>query len=385
MAYTETTNYGLKKGSGGSGQTIEQQRVYDNENADTIDATMKATNDAIGSRHYTEQNYVDNDEDVTNSLDALDIVLKDANDAIDNAQVEVDALENLVSTNTADILTKADQSEVDITTTVLFWTLNPVRNAVVFQIKMSAGLMDFSITGAENLTWHFPDGTTSNVTRPAKTLAAAGMVYATCTNFSKDLIEVTDSGTNGLFVGDLADLPALTYYLSLYGCTLVTGDLADLPALTYYLDLSSCALITGDLSDLPALTYFLSLYGCTLVTGDLADLPALTCYLSLYGCALITGDLSDLPALTYYLSLSNCTLVTGIYSAVSGSNVPTLTYLSNTGLSSADMDGTLIAYAACTKNNGSFTAVGMTRTAASDTAVATLTGRGWTISGITKV
>ena len=82
MAYTTTTNYGLKKGSGGSGQTIEQQRVYDNENADTIDATMKAISDAA---------------------DAAQDSADDAQAAADTAQGEVDALEILVSTNTTAI------------------------------------------------------------------------------------------------------------------------------------------------------------------------------------------------------------------------------------------------------------------------------------------
>ena len=88
--------------------------------------------------------------------------------------------------------------------------------------------------------------------------------------------------------------------------------------------------------------------------------------------------------MTYYLDLYNCANVTGVYTPV-GTGTPTTTDLSNTGLSSADMDNTLIAYAAATKDNGTFTATGMTRTAASDAAVATLTGRGWQISGITKV
>ena len=122
-------------------------------------------------------------------------------------------------------------------------------------------------------------------------------------------------------------------------------------------------------------------------TGSLADLPALTYFLSLYNCSLVTGSLSDLPALTYILDLSGCSLVTGAYTGVSGTNVPTITELSGTGLSATDMDNTLIAYAATTKNNGAFTATGKTRTAASDAAVTTLTSapRNWTISGITKV
>ena len=120
--------------------------------------------------------------------------------------------------------------------------------------------------------------------------------------------------------------------------------------------------------------------------GALADLQGkITYFLRLANCAHVTGDLSDLQGkITHYLDLSKCANVTGVYTPV-GAGTPTITALSNTGLSATDMDNTLIAYAAATKNNGSFTATGMTRTAASDAAVATLTGRGWSISGITKV
>ena len=102
----------------------------------------------------------------------------------------------------------------------------------------------------------------------------------------------------------------------------------------------------------------------------------MTYYLNLYNCS-ITGSLSDLPPLTYYLRLTNCSLITGAYTQVNGNNVPTTTYLDYTGLSATDMDNTLIAYANCTKDNGTFRANGMTRTSRSDTAVSTLTGRGW--------
>ena len=130
------------------------------------------------------------------------------------------------------------------------------------------------------------------------------------------------------------------------------------------------------------MTYLLSLYNCTNITGALSDLPALTYLLSLYNCTNITGALSDLPALTYYLSLNNCTNITGAYTAVTGNSVPTFTYLDNTNISVADMDTTLIAYAMCTKDNGTFRANGMGRTVASNTAVAALEDRGWTITGL---
>jgi len=77
--------------------------------------------------------------------------------------------------------------------------------------------------------------------------------------------------------------------------------------------------------------------------------------------------------------------VTGAYSNVSGENVPLNTFIDYTNLSATDIDNTLIAYAACTKEHGWFGANGMERTSMSDDAVAALTNRSWTISGITKI
>jgi len=119
--------------------------------------------------------------------------------------------------------------------------------------------------------------------------------------------------------------------------------------------------------------------------GDLSSLSAITYYLRLLNCTNITGDLSSLSAITYYLNLANCTNITGAYTQVNGTNVPSITYLDNTNISATDMDSTLIAYSLCTKDNGTFRANGMTRTSVSDDAVSTLTSRGWTISGLTKV
>jgi len=138
------------------------------------------------------------------------------------------------------------------------------------------------------------------------------------------------------------------------------------------------------------LTYYLNLYNCTNITGSLSDLQGkLTYVLNLYNCTNITGSLSDLQGkLTYVLNLYNCPNITGIYTP-SGSALPTFTFLDNTSISTADMDQTLINYAnqavAINRSNGTFRAIGMTRTAASDAAVATLTGKGWTVSGLTKV
>ena len=117
---------------------------------------------------------------------------------------------------------------------------------------------------------------------------------------------------------------------------------------------------------------------------DLSDLGGrLTGMLNLYDCSNITGSLTDLGGrLTYYLNLSACKNIIGVYS---GNSYPTNVNLSNTGLTAADMDQTLINFNAGTTGTGKFTANGMTRTAASDDAVAGLISKGWTVTGLTKL
>lgn len=147
---------------------------------------------------------------------------------------------------------------------------------------------------------------------------------------------------------------------------------------------NSDAQILLDLSDLGGkLTYYLNLYNCKNITGSLSDLGGkITYYLNLFNCNNITGNLADLGGkLTNYLNLSGCQNITGVYS---GNSYPTTVNLSNTGLTAADMDQTLINFNTGTTKSGTFTANGMTRTAASDDAVAGLTAKGWTVSGLTK-
>ena len=118
--------------------------------------------------------------------------------------------------------------------------------------------------------------------------------------------------------------------------------------------------------------------------ADLSDLGGkITYYLSLYNCKNITGDLADLGGkITYLLSLYNCPNISGVYSGIA---YPTTIDLSYTGVSAEEMDQNLINLNENTSKKGTFTASGMSRTAASDAAVAGLTAKGWKITGLTKV
>lgn len=139
-----------------------------------------------------------------------------------------------------------------------------------------------------------------------------------------------------------------------------------------------------DLSDLDCkITNVLNLYSCPNITGDLSDLGGkITNTLSLGLCPNITGDLSDLGGrVLNFLSLNGCTNITGVYS---GAKYPKTFTVSKTSITATDMDANLINFAASGVKSGKFTAVNMTRTAASDDAVATLVANGWTVSGLTK-
>ena len=257
-------------------------------------------------------------------------------------------------------------------------------------LKHDAGLMDFSVTGANNLYWIFPDGTTSTLARPAKTVGA-GITKVYCDNWDSSDLTLNNNTTKDIFTGSLADFGGkLEGSFTLANCINATGSLADLQGkLKGSLNLTNDHNIIGSFADLQGnLTKNLNVAFCYNLIGSLADLQGnLRGTLYAPGCYNLIGSLADLQGnLTSVFDLSECSNITGVYTPV-GSGTPISTYLSNTGLSASDMDATLINYAnaAIPKSNGTFEANEMSRTAASDAAIETLVGRGWTISGLTKI
>jgi hypothetical protein len=214
-------------------------------------------------------------------------------------------------------------------------------------LRVTAGLFDFSWDNAAGRKWVFPDGSAiSTDARPTRTLTKGGIVWLYCDEFAGNF-RLNSNTTTSNYVGKLTDFQGkLTYFLNLYNCTNTTGPLSAL---------------------LGKITFQLGLTGCSLVYGSLSELQG---------------------KITNTLSLAGCQFITGVYTPVAA-GLPSITYLSNTGISTADMDQNLINYAAAAttlnKLDGMFTAIGMTRTAASDDAIATLTGLGWTVAGLTKI
>jgi len=257
--------------------------------------------------------------------------------------------------------------------------LHPSRygmKAKTMYFKMDAGRFNFSWNNPNGRLWTFPAGTvdyntgepitTSTAEQPDVIIPDGGGIVSLTSDSWEGNYRLYHGATTTQYIGDLADFPLLTDTLQLANCTIMTGDLADAP---------------------PVKT--LNANNCVLLTGDIADLPSTINALYLGGCQLITGNLQNLHNITNTLNLSS-TKVTGAYTNVSGTKVPSV-WLEYTQLSSADMDTTLIAFAQCTRTGSTFSATGMTRTSASDEAVAHLTtpvaegGLGWTVSGLTTV
>jgi hypothetical protein len=259
--------------------------------------------------------------------------------------------------------------------------LHPSRygiNCKTMYFKMDAGRFNFSWTNPNGMLWTFPAGTvdyntgeaisTSTAEQPDVIIPEGGGVVSLSSDSWEGNYQLRCGETKTEYIGDLADFPLMSTFLYTPNCSSMTGNIADVPPVKQ-----------------------LNVGGCPLLTGDIADLPStITSHLYLNGDTLITGNLENLPSITGTLYLTN-TKVTGAYTNVTGENVPSYFSVLGTQMSAEDMDATLIAFAQCTKTGGSFVANRMTRTSASDEAVAHLTtpvaegGLGWTVSGLTKV
>lgn len=268
-------------------------------------------------------------------------------------------------------------------------SISGYTNDYVFPAKCGIGIMDFALFNVVDIFWYDADGNTSILNRPGVNLANAGISYVFSTDMLNSTVQLIGYNTKTNYQGSLKDIPRLTYWLGLSGCSNLTGDLKDLGGrLTYALTLEGCTSVTGTLSDLQGkITYLLGLSGCSLITGDLSDLQGkITYYLTMNGMSSVTGDLASLNgAITYMLSLTSCSLLKGVYTPV-GDGTPTIFVVSSTDMDAMDIDATLAACHTAAKSDVTFTAANMYRTAASNEDYTSLDiDHGWTFNNLALV
>jgi hypothetical protein len=225
-----------------------------------------------------------------------------------------------------------------------------------YPIPCTAGVMDFSISNADDLLLVAPDGTTSTDARPQFNLASAGTTWCYCSNWD-ETVGVIANDTKERYLGDLADIPpALDYSLHLSECTNLSGDTSYISNIKRYVNLYKCYDITGQLSDFGDVYNYLAIQSCSHITGQLKDISAVEYFVNVYGCSDITGPLTpheDLESIR----------------------------IGGTNLSTADLDQSIINLAAVTTVTGGtlYYDTGI-RSAASDDAYDALDAAGWSLT-----
>ena len=247
-------------------------------------------------------------------------------------------------------------------------------------IEHGAGVLDINISGATNLLWQFPDGSTSTVARPAKTVTK-GTTTITCDDFSASEVEVYIYGASSSALASypipIKSLPALTYRL-FANANGLTGTTADLSRVTNYLSLNNLSGLTGTTADLSRKIGSLTLTDLSGLTGTVADLSRVIYSLNLNNLPGLTGTTADLPANTgptrriIYLAG-----ITGALPVVSTNT--DIRYYGNDSVTPAEYDQTIANCVAAGRTGGTLY-ISSRRTSASDDDVATLRSRGWTVN-----
>jgi len=234
----------------------------------------------------------------------------------------------------------------------------------VFPIKMSANsLNDFGIITGLNILWYFRDGSISTAIRPAVTCVAAGNDYLFATNMLNNDITLNAYNTGVKYIGDLKDMPRLTYYLAIQTCSNATGDLIDLGGrLTLGISFAGCTLLTGSLASLQGKALIVSAYNCQF-SGSLSDLNGKCIYLILANNLLVTGSLASLQGkIQDYMDIHGASNINGVYTPSSATTTPLTFNVANTGMSALDVANTLIAcdQVGLVRNGVTFTYTGLT-------------------------
>jgi hypothetical protein len=216
-------------------------------------------------------------------------------------------------------------------------SVDSYTNDYVYPIKCSAGLMDFSITNGTNVFWYNVDGGTSTSNKPSSTLTNAGNTYLFATNMLANNITINDNNTNTTtvqnYIGVVSDLPRLTGNLTLDHATLLIGSISSLPSVIN-----------------------LSVVNCTGLIGSFNNFKTYKTFSAAY--LNVSGD---------YTPASNCELL----------------IIHHVGMSSADIDQTLINCANVITMTGKTMYIDNRRTSASDAAINYLRNTlNWTVTEV---
>ena len=187
--------------------------------------------------------------------------------------------------------------------------------------------------------------------------------------------------------GDIAVLPSFLIYFYCTGSNTVSGDIADLPSVLTTFHCYGSNTVSGDIAVLPSFLTDFRCAGYNTVSGDLAGLPSVLTTFHCYGYNTVSGDLAVLPSvLTYFYCAGSNTISIYTTPRVWSNLMEKILSLpaAGSGLDSTEIDNLLIDLSGVTTWSCSkiidISGNNAARTAASDAAVATLQGKGVTVT-----
>jgi hypothetical protein len=272
----------------------------------------------------------------------------------------------------------------DIPANVTFLSVPAASNTISGDIADApAGITYFYLRGSNTISGDIAD-------------APAGITYFNLQGSNTVSGDIADApagitsftllGSNTVS-GDIADAPAGITSFTLLGSNTLSGDIADAPAgiTSFYLRGSNT--LSGDIADAPAgITSFI-LLGSNTLSGDIADVPASITSFNLQGSNTLSGDIADVPASITSFNLQGSNTVSD-YSGVFPFNSAFQSFKIipvSGGLSSSEVDQLLIDFDSSISSWSGDKSVVLTgtnaaRTSASDAAVASLQGKGVTVT-----
>ncbi len=202
----------------------------------------------------------------------------------------------------------------------------------------------------------------------------AGMTFLNC------------SGSNTVS-GRLSSLPAGMTTFSCSGSNTVSGSLSSLPSVMTGFNCYGSNTISGNLSSLPSVMTSFNCTGSNTISGNLSSLPSVMTTFNCSGSNTVSGSLSSLPAGMTLFSCSGANTVSD-YTTKSWANNQQKVYLVPVGaggLATAEIDQLLIDLSVAGGTWASSKEIYLkgtnaARSAASDAAVATLVGKGVTVT-----
>ena len=198
--------------------------------------------------------------------------------------------------------------------------------------------------------------------------------YSSDNKYSFDIADLT------------ASLPNLTY-IAIYGYNTLFGDIANAPVNLTTITIYGYNTLFGDIANAPVNLTTITIYGYNTLSGNIANAPVNLTYIQITGSNTLSGDIANAPVNLTYIQITGSNTISAYTAGRTWANNQRYIYLApfaGSGLDATEVDNLLIDLAVVaswtTEKVVWLAGNNAARTAASDAAVATLIGKGVSVT-----